>query len=396
MNNVLIVEDDNSLRDALVDTLELANFIVKAAKNGEDALVVLNEFLPDMVVSDIRMDKMGGHSLLKALNKKIPGTPVMLITAHGTIDDAVVAMRCGAVDYLMKPFEPKTLIEKINQYALTQQETNSPIAKDIKSQELLALAFRVARSDATVLISGESGTGKEVLAQYIHHHSLRSTGPFIAINCAAIPEQMLEATLFGYEKGAFTGALKSTPGKFEQAEGGTLLLDEISEMDLNLQAKLLRVLQEREVERLGSHKTIPLDVRILATTNRNMKSEIVNGRFREDLYYRLNVFPLHWQPLRERINDIVPLANYLIERHHRAQKSPIPKLCKKAQDALERYSWPGNTRELDNVIQRALILCQGLEIIEEDLQLISDRQKETIPLAAKKTKITTKLSKEKL
>jgi two-component system response regulator FlrC len=220
------------------------------------------------------------------------------------------------------------------------------------------------------MISGESGTGKEVLAHFIHDHSPRHNHPFIAINCAAIPEQMLEATLFGYEKGAFTGAYKTTPGKFEQAQGGTILLDEVSEMTLNLQAKLLRVLQEKEVERIGSNKLINLDVRVLATSNRQLLDEVKAGRFREDLFYRLNVFPLHWLPLRERAYDIIPLANYLIRRHCQ-QGQQMPLLSEEAKKVLFEYSWPGNSRELDNVIQRALVLQSTGTIEVPDLQLPS-------------------------
>lgn len=233
------------------------------------------------------------------------------------------------------------------------------------------MALKVAQSDVGVMISGESGTGKEVLAHFIHDHSPRKNHPFIAINCAAIPEQMLEATLFGYEKGAFTGAYKSTPGKFEQAQGGTLLLDEVSEMSLALQAKLLRVLQEKEVERIGANKLINLDVRVLATSNRKLLEEVKAGRFREDLYYRLNVFPLHWLPLRERQCDIIPLANYLIRRHCQNHYPLIPSLSEEAKIALLEYSWPGNARELDNVIQRALVLQTNGIIEVSHLQLPS-------------------------
>ncbi len=232
------------------------------------------------------------------------------------------------------------------------------VAVDARSLELINLATRVAATEATVMISGESGTGKEVIARHIHNHSKRAHGPFVAINCAAIPENMLEALLFGYERGAFTGAYQTTPGKFEQAQGGTLLLDEISEMDLGLQAKLLRVLQEREVERIGGRKVIPLDLRVLATSNRNLKEQVVLGAFREDLYYRLNVFPLRLHPLRERRDDIVPLTLRLFER--RCQPGQVmPQLSESAIDKLLSHSWPGNVRELDNVVQRALILMTG-------------------------------------
>jgi two-component system response regulator FlrC len=227
----------------------------------------------------------------------------------------------------------------------------------------------VAATDSTVLISGESGTGKEVLARYIHQHSQRSGQPFIAINCAAIPENMLEAMLFGYEKGAFTGAYAATQGKFEQANGGTLLLDEITEMDISLQAKLLRVLQEQQVERLGGKKVIDLDVRIIATTNRELGDYVADGHFREDLYYRLSVFPLNWLPLRERKEDIKPLTQLLLKKHAGKMKKPVPKLNSEAEVKLLAHPWPGNVRELDNTVQRALILQQGMQITAEDLVL---------------------------
>lgn len=372
-SNVLIVEDDGSLREALTDTVELAGYKTLAAENGKLALEMLDNTKPSIVVSDVRMDGMDGHQLLRAIQKQAPGVPVILITAHGNINDAVTAMRSGAADYIIKPFEPQILIEKIEKYIspVAEHDIAMPIAQDPKSKQLLSLAERVAQSDATVLISGESGTGKEVLARYIHDHSARKHKPFIAINCAAIPEQMLEATLFGYEKGAFTGAYKAMPGKFEQAQEGTLLLDEISEMDLSLQAKLLRVLQEKEVERIGGNKIVRLNVRVLATSNRNMKEEVDSGKFREDLYFRLNVFPLHWIPLRERSQDILPMAEYLIDKHWANSKPRRPLLSEEAKSSLISYTWPGNAREMDNVIQRALILQTGDMIEVDDLQLPS-------------------------
>ncbi len=239
------------------------------------------------------------------------------MTAYGTVEKAVKAIHDGAVDYLVKPFEAEVLINKVagNILPANDEPILGPIVEDRRSRAVLELARRVAQTEATVMLNGESGTGKEVFARYIHQHSLRRQGPFIAINCAAIPENMLEAVLFGYEKGAFTGAYQSAPGKFEQAQAGTLLLDEISEMSLPLQAKLLRVLQEKELERLGGRKLIELDVRVLATTNRNLREEVAAGRFREDLFYRLNVFPITLPPLRERRHDILPLANYLLLQH---------------------------------------------------------------------------------
>lgn len=379
MSHVLIVEDDPVLREALAETMTISGHTYITAKDGKEALVLLELHNPAVVLTDIRMDALDGSQLLDEIQRKRPGLPVILMTAYGSVQDAVNAIRRGAVDYLQKPFSAQVLTEKINQFIKMEVEeyTGEPIAKDPKSQALLSMALKVAQSDVGVMISGESGTGKEVLAHFIHDHSSRKTKPFIAINCAAIPEQMLEATLFGYEKGSFTGAYKSTPGKFEQAQGGTLLLDEVSEMPLNLQAKLLRVLQEKEVERIGSNKTISLDVRILATTNRQLKKEVQVGRFREDLFYRLNVFPLQWHPLRERKNDIIPLANYLIRKHCHHKQPIVPIISPAAQHIMLAYSWPGNTRELDNVIQRALVL-QTQGIIEvEHLHLSPNVMQET-------------------
>lgn len=373
MKEVLIVEDDLVLREALVETMSLAGHSYLAAKDGKEALAMLDHHSPAIVLSDVRMDRMDGQKLLSEIQRRNPGVPVILMTAYGSVDDAVKAMRDGAVDYIQKPFSAAALTEKINRYIKPDFEENDtqPIAKDPKSQALLSMALRVAQSDVGVMISGESGTGKEVLAHYIHDHSSRRQYPFVAINCAAIPEQMLEATLFGYEKGSFTGAYKSAPGKFEQAQGGTLLLDEVSELNLGLQAKLLRVIQEKEVERIGANKLVSLDVRVLATSNRRLLEEVKLGRFREDLYYRLNIFPLHWLPLRERIHDIIPLANYLIRRHCKGNSPIVPILSEEANQALLSYSWPGNARELDNVVQRALVL-QTQGIIEPEHLHLSD------------------------
>ena len=370
---ILVVEDDASLREALVDTLELADFSCLEAESGEDALTLLNQQSVDMVVSDVNMGGMDGHELLEKIQQQHPCLPVMLITAYGQVNKAVDAIRSGAVDYLMKPFEPDALIEVVKRYTGTQirkQDNLQPVAEENSSKQLLQVARRVAETDSTVLITGESGTGKEVLAQYIHNHSPRADQPFVAINCAAIPESMLEATLFGHEKGAFTGAYSSNPGKFEQANGGTILLDEISEMDLGLQAKLLRVLQEQEVERVGGRKVISLDVRILATTNRKLEAYVAENKFREDLYYRLNVFPLQWLPLRERRADITPLAKRLLSKYSLKMNRTAVSLSADAEQALTNHDWPGNVRELDNVVQRSLILQQGALINARDLHIL--------------------------
>ncbi|WP_394132038.1 sigma-54-dependent transcriptional regulator [Marinobacter nauticus] len=368
---ILIVEDDHDLREALVTTLELAKFQVREAASAEDALASLARAPVDMVVSDVNMPGMSGHELLAEVQRLYPGLPMMLITAYGQISHAVSAMQSGAIDYLVKPFEPQVLVEAVSRVVggSRQKSGDEPVAEDPVSKRMFQLAAKVAASDSTVMISGESGTGKEVLARYIHQQSPRADLPFVAINCAAIPENMLEAILFGHEKGAFTGAVAASPGKFEQANGGTILLDEISEMDLGLQSKLLRVLQEREVERVGGRKTIQLDVRVLATTNRDLADYVREGKFREDLYYRLTVFPMRWQPLRERPLDILPLARSLLKKHCRKMKLTGITLAEDARKALMAHAWPGNVRELDNAIQRALVLHQGNVIHAGDLCL---------------------------
>ncbi|MBL1261584.1 MAG: sigma-54-dependent Fis family transcriptional regulator [Thiotrichaceae bacterium] len=372
-STVLVVEDDASLREALCDTLDLAGYDVATAEDGSAALDVLSSHDVGLVISDVQMKPMDGNTLLKKIKSNNPELPVLLMTAHGSVQNAVEAMREGAADYLLKPFDANALIKMVARYFCSEHaESEDFIAQDKKSQALIQMASRVAKSDATVMITGDSGVGKEVLARYIHQHSRRSEKPFIAINCAAIPENMLEATLFGYEKGAFTGAYQASPGKFEQAQGGTLLLDEISEMDLGLQAKLLRVLQEREVERLGGRKVISLDVRVLATSNRRMMEEVAAQRFREDLFYRLNVFPLYLEPLCDRPADILPLVQRLMGNNRDLNGARPPELSTAAKNKLLSHSWPGNVRELDNIMQRALILKSGQTINVDDLQFETD------------------------
>ncbi len=370
---ILIVDDDRSLREAIVDTLNLAGYDCLEADNGIKALTVLAAEKIDMVVSDIQMAGMDGHTLLNSVSSQFPGLPVLLMTAYANIDGAVRAMRDGAVDYLSKPFAPEVLLNQVSRYVpATKVEKKDLICGDESTRKLLALAMKVARTDASVMITGPSGTGKEVLSRYIHDNSPRREQPFVAINCAAIPESMLEATLFGYEKGAFTGAVQSCPGKFEQAQGGTILLDEITEMNLDLQSKLLRVLQEREVERLGGRKMIKLDVRVLATSNRNLKQAVAEGKFREDLYYRLNVFPLAWKALKDRRGDIIPLAEHLLQIRARENGCRVPVLDESARRVLTAYSFPGNVRELDNIMQRALILSQNGVIGQGSLMMDGD------------------------
>ena len=362
---ILIVEDDPTLRMALRDTLETAEFQVFEAENGKEGLLQLMHQDIDVVVSDVQMDEMDGEQLLRATREKFPSIPFVMMTAHASVERAVAAMRDGATDYLQKPFEAASLVETVKRMVKRSGlDASEMIAKDAKTKEILAIVDRVAPSDASIMISGESGTGKEVLAKTIHDRSARSESDFVALNCAAIPENMLEAILFGYEKGAFTGATVAREGKFEQANGGTLLLDEISEMALELQAKLLRVLQEQEVERLGGKTTIPLDVRVLATTNRNLVEEVADGRFREDLYFRLNVFPIDLPPLRKRVDDIIPLAYRFIERFGVGKSLS---LSEDAKNALISHRWRGNIRELGNCIHRACILASGSVIERQDI-----------------------------
>ena len=367
---VLVVEDDADLREALVDTLVLSGYAVLEAADGQSALQVLRDNAVGLVVSDAQMQPMDGYTLFQQVKATYPALPFVLMTAYGVIERAIDLLRAGASHYLLKPFEPQQLIAEVEKYLLPEPEGDAELlAYSAPMKRLLAIARQVAPSDASVLISGPSGAGKEVLARFIHRHSRRSSAPFIAVNCAAIPDNLLESTLFGHEKGAFTGAANVLPGKFEQAQGGTILLDEITEMPLPLQAKLLRVLQEREVERVGGTRTIKLDIRVLATSNREVQEEVAAGRFREDLFFRLNVFPLAVPALGERTEDILPLARKLLDKHANAVSKSRLTLGKDAERELTAYSWEGNIRELDNVMQRAAILAAGPEVSAVDLML---------------------------
>lgn len=370
---ILVVEDDEDLRDALQDTLTLAGYAVATAADGARALKLLESSDISMIVSDVQMQPMDGQELLKHVRARWPHLPMILMTAYGTIQKAVAAMQEGAANYLVKPFEAEALLNMVQRFLGAEKSEGDLVAVDQATRELAELARRVADSEATVMLSGESGTGKEVFARFIHRHSPRSRGPFVAINCAAIPENMLEAVLFGHEKGAFTGANSAHAGKFEQAQGGTLLLDEVSEMDLGLQAKLLRVLQEKEVERLGGRKPIALDVRVLATTNRKLREYVAAGQFREDLFYRLNVFPLELPALRKRPKDILPLAQYLLARYCAGTRA-VPDISMAARQLLSSHPWPGNIRELDNLLQRTLILMSGGTIDADDFKFEGGRE----------------------
>ena len=378
-NTVLIVEDDQELLSALSDTLTLEGYSVYTANKLSKALAILNKCDIDLIVSDVNFNNEDdaletGLDLLKYTREKALAIPFVLMTAYATVDKAVEAVKLGAIDYLVKPFEAEQLITIVDKHIQVKKDESIFVAVDDESVRIKRLAAQVATTDVSILINGESGTGKEVLASYIHHCSARTDAPFVAINCAAIPENMLEAMLFGYEKGAYTGAYTSNPGKFEQAQGGTLLLDEISEMDISLQAKLLRVLQEKQVERLGGKQVIDLNVRILATTNRNIKKEVEEGRFREDLYYRLSVFPITLKPLRERPDDILPIIESLLYKYRNI--AGMASISDAAKDKLVSYRWPGNVRELDNVLQRSIVLSNGNLILPEHVYIDDEKHEE--------------------
>ena len=377
MNDILVVDDELEMRLAINEALSRKGYSVESAGSGKEALSKFGDGAYKMVISDMQMGRVGGMELLKKIKSISPSTPVLLITAFGTVEKAVEAVKEGAVDFILKPFTLESLEITVEKALKSLQDKSSyesftskgrgMVARSPEMERVLAMAAAGAPSDATVLISGESGTGKELLARFIHARSTREEGPFVAVNCASIPEGLLESELFGHEKGAFTGAQNHHEGKFEQANGGTLLLDEISEMDLKLQAKLLRVIQEKEVERIGSKTTIPLDVRIIATTNRDMALETGEGRFREDLFYRLNIFPLALPPLRERRDDIVNLAEYFMKKFSDKYSKGLKGITPRGLDLLYKGEWKGNIRELENTIERGVILSSTGELTEENL-----------------------------
>jgi two-component system response regulator FlrC len=373
---LLIVDDDASMRMALYESLSSCGYEVETAENGMDALAKFKNGRFAGVVTDMRMPKMSGMDVLRGVKRISPQTPVILITAYGTVNTAVEAMKEGAAEFIMKPFSLDDLefaVKNVLAANMASKEEKGEdeeifggvsshkeiITRDRKILELLDMLKSVAKSKSSILIQGESGTGKELFARYVYRHSNRRKMPFVAVNCAAIPAQLLESEMFGYEKGAFTGATVKKVGKFELADGGTLLLDEISEMDIQLQAKLLRVIQESEVDRLGGKMPIPIDVRIIATTNADLQSRILQKTFRSDLYYRLNVIPVMIPPLRERNGDTILLAEYFIKKYSELNEKKEPVLSEEAKGMLMNYPWPGNVRELENVMERAVLICSS-------------------------------------
>ena len=371
---ILLVEDDTDLREAISVTLRLGGVEHQAFECAEDALPAIDPEAEQMLVTDFRLPGMNGLQLLAKARERHPQLPVVVMTAYADTQLAVQALKGGARDFLIKPFMPQQLLEVIARHNPSPKPAKTGMDAEIIAADPAILAVknrceRVAGTGATVLLTGESGVGKDVFAKQIHQLSDRRSKPYVAINCAAIPENLLESTLFGYEKGAFTGAVKAQPGKFEQANGGTLFLDEIGEMPLQLQAKLLRVLQDQVVERLGSLRSIHCDVRIVAATNQDLQQRVKDGKFREDLYFRLAVFPIRIPPLRERKNDILPLAEHFLVRYGRTMGRQGLKLSPASQNDLANYPWPGNVRELENAIQRALLLSDGDMIEPADIEL---------------------------
>lgn len=370
--NILLVEPKDELAQPVIRVLEESGYQITHSRTGRSALLeqaaditLVSSNLPDMCVRDF-----------VSCHQKKPGDGVVIAIVEqeqGIL--AAETMKAGATDYLLRPFEKSQLVNLLSRVEAIGKPMTDIVAESWRSKQVLQLAHRAACTNASVLITGESGTGKEVLARYVHQQSSRADGPFVAVNCAAIPESMLEAVLFGHVKGAFTGASNSQSGKFEEANGGTILLDEIGEMSPAVQAKLLRVLQEREVERVGSHKAIQLDIRVVAATNKDLREEVKQGTFREDLYYRLDVLPLHWPPLRERQEDILPISQFFINKYHESGQCH---LSKDAMAALSHYHWPGNIRELENVIQRALVMRHGDYITAQDLMLPTELLKPVI------------------
>jgi len=378
--SVLVVDDDNLVNEFLVETLQRAGYTCVPAFSGEEAVARAGERTFDIVLTDLKMPGMDGLAVLKQIKKNQPDAVVIMMTAYGSIETAVKAIKQGAYDFLLKPVLPETLehilsrvteiLELRRENEIMRQDLSDKfhniVGKSKVMREVFELVQAVADARSTVLITGSSGTGKELVARALHYASNRAHQPFIKLNCAALPENLVEAELFGYEKGAFTDAKKTTRGRSELADGGTLLLDEISEMPLNLQSKLLRVIQEREFERIGSSQTLQVDVRLIATSNRNLREYISAGRFREDLFYRLNVIPIHLTPLEDRAEDVPLLVDHFIKKYDAENHRSVKGIDPSAMRLLMSYHWPGNVRELENYIERAVVTGNNEMLTEDD------------------------------
>jgi len=380
---ILIAEDEKTQRDLLEGFLKKEGFLVDAVANGREALQKLENHFFDIALIDYKMPELDGIQTLKEIRRLFPDLPVVMMTAYGTVETAVVSMKAGALDYLTKPIDLEELLlilQKVRERSNLIKENRELKARlqerytfhhivygSPKMEEVMGLVARVAPSPATVLIRGESGTGKELIANAIHYASPRSKKPLVKVSCSAIPETLLESELFGHEKGAFTGAAQRRIGRYEEADGGTIFLDEIGDLSPTIQVKLLRILQEKEFQRLGSNLTLKTDVRVIAATHRNLEEALGKGLFREDLYYRLNVITIHLPPLRERREDIPILIDYFLKEYSKENQKSISDISKEARFLLLRYSYPGNVRELENLIERAVVLCRGEVITTQDI-----------------------------
>ncbi len=397
MPHVLIVDDELNIRRVLAAMLAREGYEVTAAADGEQALAVLQKTPVHVVVTDLIMPRLGGMELLGRVAAEFPDVPVIVITAHGTVDSAVQALKAGAFDYITKPFEQEELkkviakatraheIERQNVHGPTKAGEKAPlIGHSSAMRQIFEIVAKVAESPSTILITGESGTGKELIARELHQGSSRRDKPLIKVNCAAIPKDLVESELFGYEKGAFTGAVGSKPGRFELADGGTLFLDEIGEIPVEMQVKLLRALQESEFERVGGIKTLHVDVRLIAATNRDLQALIADGRFREDLFYRLAVVPISLPPLRDRREDIPLLVHHFIGKYDQRLGKRVERVDEEAMQMLLAYSWPGNIRELENLMERSVLFADGPVILGSSLpDALRERSSgATVPIAA--------------
>ena len=373
---LLIVDDDESHRQMLKAVLSEEGCRITEASGGKEAVALSEKNSFDLVLMDIRMQEMSGIDALKIIKAKRPELPILLMTAYGTVKSAVEALKLGAIDYLTKPLDiqelkiaVKNAVKNVKTEEVSDKDFPEIIGRSKKIKEILETVLRISPTDATVLISGESGTGKELIANSIHQKSKRHDGPFIKVNCAALTETLLESELFGHEKGAFTGAISKKEGRFELADKGTIFLDEIGDMSPATQAKVLRVLQEREFERVGGTKTLKVDVRVIAATNKELDKEVKAGRFRDDLYYRLNVVTIHMPSLRERNVDIIPLSDHFLRYYKEKNNKAIKGLHPEALSLMQSYNWPGNVRELENAIERAVIMSRGEYIAPSDLPI---------------------------
>ncbi|MEN9800310.1 MAG: hypothetical protein RL653_4007 [Pseudomonadota bacterium] len=378
MARVLVVDDESNLRKVLATLLRRVGYEVTVAEDGQVALAEFDKNGADVVVTDLVMPRLGGMEVLRHVNEAAPDVPVIIMTAHGTVDSAVEAIKAGAFDYITKPFDQAELQAVIDKAVKTHEADQAAVKPDSRGRmsivggspqmaEIFKIIDKVADTPSTVLVTGESGTGKELVATALHEGSGRRSKPFIRINCGAIPKELMEAELFGYERGAFTGAVASKPGRFELADGGTLFLDEIGEIPVEMQVKLLRALQESEFERVGGIKTTRVDVRLIAATNRDLQAEVEAGRFRTDLYYRLAVVPIRLPPLRERSDDIPHLAQHFLDKYNRKLNKRLEGFTPEALDALRAWHWPGNIRELENLVERTLLFADGPLVHRADL-----------------------------